>query len=521
MAMFRVPIPGLVAFAEEKTRAEVAAMLYVAEHTTIRVPRVYHWGTAADNPTGLDLPFMIIEYIPHAHNMYSLMTEPALVQRPELKGDADLVKQHLFCQLANIHIQLSQLRSPTLSALDIVDGRSVVHGTPKHYLLNKQVTLYHVPEAVFAPVITGSKTFSTARQWHVFTADTYIAELLYDHNPDRDADEIRSKFVARYLFRQLALTREPPLHPDSDATPTEDTTKESFRLWGDDLRPHNILCNKYGDVLGVIDWEFVYFAPESFVYDPPYWLIMDRDLKEDILNGGQADGSIEEQQDLTNEKGKCNDIGLQGKHKSVADADDGTAKSDQPILDEDVVHNRKIFMRVLQLEERELYKLERRRSSLNKRDSESHLHQCEGVAEQVAALSIQDDNTTIPTPLYDSMTQRWEKQIGEWLWNFTYRFYRDEFDEWYWDELDEEHDEKHDGEAGEHGGKARRKGRRNYRERLDLLPQRVKDLMELFVARRTEEREQWNPAELMEAVLGQMDGTGPFVTAVVDQVSSS
>lgn len=489
--MFRVPIPGLVAFAEKKTRAEVAAMLHVAEHTTIRVPRVYQWGTAADNSTGLDLPFMIIEFIPHSYDMGTLLAEPGLVQRPELKGNINLVKEHLFRQLAKMHVQISQLHSPRISALDVVEGRSVPGGAPMPFLLNNQITSYHVPETVFAPDIMGAKTLSTSRQWYVSIAEIYVAGLLYDTDSERDAEEIREKFVARYLFRQLAKKRNIPQRPD-DAGPATEGMNESFRLWCDDFRPHNVLCNDQGDVQGVIDWEFVYFAPESYVYDPPYWLFIDRD-PEDLLDG-QGDGSLHGQ-DNASENGESNDHEPQEQGKNIGSNDNGANSNRTDFeVEEDVENNRMMFMRALQQEERELYK-ERRQASLNG-DPQSH-HQCNGVAEQLSGLSIQNEET-IPTPLYDRMTKRWEEQRNEYLWNFTYRWDRDEFDAWYWDELDREH-----------GGKWG-----NYRDRLDLLPQHVKDLMEWFVHRRMEERDQWDPKKLMDAVLGQMDGKGPFVTAV-------
>lgn len=487
-------MPGLVAFPDAKTRAEVGAMLHVASHTTIRVPRIYHWGTIADDPTGLNLPFIIMEYIPHSYTCSRLFSNPTLVKRPELKGNVNLVKQHLYRQLANMHIQLSRLHHSAISALDVVDNHSVPGGAPMPFLLNNQIISYHVPEAAFAPAITSGMKISTSRQWHVFTANLYIAGLLYDQDPKRSADEIRSKFVARYLFRQLALSRKLPRYPNDDDAPAEGSSDESFRLWCDDLRPHNILCNEQGDVQGVIDWEFVYFAPESFIYDPPYWLAMDRD-PEHLLDGGPGNDSAYEQQCMTREEGVCNDDGVTNYNPTDFE------------FDEDIKCNHKIFMRALQLEERELYKQNREEAPLRNRASDTHsqLRQCSGLVAQVSVLNIQDGETTIPTPLYDRMTQRWEKQRFEYLWNFTYRWDRDEFDDWYWEELDQEY-------GGERGG--------HYRDRLDLLPPRVKDLMEWFVHGRMEEKDTWDPAKLMEAVLGQIDGTGPFVTAVEDQAFS-
>lgn len=485
--MFRVPIPGLVAFAEEKTRAEVATMLHVAEHTTIRVPRIYHWGTAGDNPTGLDLPFIIMEYIPHSYSMGNLWDEPGLVQRPEFKANSDLVKEHLIRQLAKIHIQLFQLRALSISALDVVDGHGVPGGKPMPFALNSQITYDHVPKAVFAPDITNAEMFSTSRQWHLFIAKMYIAGLLFNSDLDQDEEYIREKFVARYLFRQLAKNRKLPQRPDNDGTTAAESI-ESFRLWWDDLVMHNVLCDEKGDVQGVIDWEFAYFAPESYIYDPPLWLFVDgRDPGLDH----PGIRKLPPKEDSASNGNDIKDAGAQDQNEKAW----GEASNRIDFeVQQDIEDTRTIYMRVLQEEERKLYR-ERAKAPLS--GDLQPLDQGDSVAAQLSGLSIQDEDN-IPTPLYDGMRKRWDEQRNEFVWNFTYRWDGDEFDAYYWDELDREH-----------GGKWGK-----YRDRLDMLPQHVKDLMEWFVHKRVEERGQWDPKELMDAVLGQMDGTGPFVTTV-------
>lgn len=241
----------------------------------------------------------------------------------------------------------------------------------------------------------------------------------------------------------------------------------------------------------VIDWEFVYFAPESYVYDHPHWLFIDRDP--DALLDSHDIRLVPQEEDAS-EGGEIKDIGPQDHHEQVWGKDDSSNSNRVDFeLPKDIENNRMIFMRALQQEERILYK-ERRKASLTG-ESQSH-HQDDGVTEHLSGLSIQDEEN-IPTPLHDSMRKRWEEQRNEFVWNYTYRWDRDEFDVWYWDELDREH-------GGEWG---------DYRDRLALLPQQVKDLMEWFVLKRVEQRDQWDPKELMEAILGQMDGTGPLVTA--------
>jgi hypothetical protein len=52
------------------------------------------------------------------------------------------------------------------------------------------------------------------------------------------------------------------------------SNSDSFRLYGDDFRPGNILINNANEVVSVIDWEFTYTAPTQFVLDPPWGLLL-------------------------------------------------------------------------------------------------------------------------------------------------------------------------------------------------------------------------------------------------------
>ncbi len=47
-----------------------------------------------------------------------------------------------------------------------------------------------------------------------------------------------------------------------------------FKLWCDDLRPVNVLVDKDGKIVAVIDWEFAYAAPADFSRIPPWWLLL-------------------------------------------------------------------------------------------------------------------------------------------------------------------------------------------------------------------------------------------------------
>lgn len=94
----------------------------------------------------------------------------------------------------------------------------------------------------------------------------HLAQLTFQHNDAVDSSEdCRDKYVARQLFRKLS----------KDATFLgSNETKQQFKLWCDDLRPSSVLLDEHNEVVGVIDWEFAYFAPASFTYDPPWWIIL-------------------------------------------------------------------------------------------------------------------------------------------------------------------------------------------------------------------------------------------------------
>ena len=58
--------PGVVVYPDDKVKAEVATICYVADYTSIPVPHIYHWGTVVENPTRLHVPFIIMDHIPHS-----------------------------------------------------------------------------------------------------------------------------------------------------------------------------------------------------------------------------------------------------------------------------------------------------------------------------------------------------------------------------------------------------------------------------------------------------------------------
>ena len=272
-ALLRVVVPGNTVFPDEKVRNEVATMRYIEKMTSIPVPHIYHWGTAAENPLGLG-PFIIMDYIPHAQSLSDFLNDPTNEDPKRRYLDLHAPKdklERMYRQVADIVLQLSKLEMSQLGSLREHGDSFVVGGRPFTQEMNDLVVQGGVPPSIFPPEDT---TYSTSDEWYAALADLHVAHLAFQHNDAIvSADDCRDKFIARHLFRQQA--RRGKLL-EADQRPRKRQGKETFRLWIDDFRPHNILVDADLNIVGVIDWEWAYFAPESYVHDPPWWLLLTR-----------------------------------------------------------------------------------------------------------------------------------------------------------------------------------------------------------------------------------------------------
>ncbi|ELR07249.1 hypothetical protein GMDG_08320 [Pseudogymnoascus destructans 20631-21] len=124
----------------------------------------------------------------------------------------------------------------------------------------------------FTPTLLPSQQYSSSDEWYSALADIHLAQLTFQHNDAvLDEDDARDKYVARQLFRRLASDG----RLDSGFEMKDNRNSASkFRLYSEDLRPSNVLIDKDLCVVGVIDWEFAYAAPEQFSFDPPWWLLL-------------------------------------------------------------------------------------------------------------------------------------------------------------------------------------------------------------------------------------------------------
>ncbi|KAH9223241.1 hypothetical protein DL95DRAFT_431848 [Leptodontidium sp. 2 PMI_412] len=101
------------------------------------------------------------------------------------------------------------------------------------------------------------KAFKSSDEYYVNLAREHLVQLTFQHN-----DLVKSADDCRNKTKTLKLLPAP-------------SNSGSFRLYGDDFRPGNMLINDADEIVSVIDWEFTYAAPTQFVLDPPWWLLLD------------------------------------------------------------------------------------------------------------------------------------------------------------------------------------------------------------------------------------------------------
>jgi len=246
-------------------------MRCIAAKTTIPVPKIYHYGTAAENPTGLG-PFIIMEYIDHERTMSDALKDPNLDPDEYHLLDPNISQEKLeflYRQMANILLQLSTLKFPRIGSLvEDGEGHFSVSGRP---LIQNMNSLMEFTD--MTPALLPSQPYSTSKEWYSALADMHLAQLTFQHNDAvRDEDEARDKYVARQLFRQLASDGR--LTSQFKSNEEDHNTTPSSLIYCSDLRPSNVLIDKDLRIVGVLDWEFAYAAPAQFSYDPPWWLLL-------------------------------------------------------------------------------------------------------------------------------------------------------------------------------------------------------------------------------------------------------
>lgn len=285
--MIRLPQPSICQFPCEKTLREVATLNFLTQNTPLPVPRVLcHQSSPSDSQIG---PYIITNYTPNHNSLSHTLAMPNAMDPTEphiLDPNISEAKLDDFYGKVAVHLRalFTTTTFPQIGSLSQHSTGLSVAGRPLTQNMNNMLQLANIPPAALPPP---DKTYSTADEWYLALAEMHIAQLVFQHNDlTTTPDDCRNKYVARQLFRRLAkdgrLSTFGFAEDDWSAqsknqswelSPAPSRTS-SFRLWCDDFRPSNILLNKAGEIVSLIDWEFAYIAPTQFSLDPPWWLLL-------------------------------------------------------------------------------------------------------------------------------------------------------------------------------------------------------------------------------------------------------
>ncbi|KAM4065466.1 phosphotransferase enzyme family protein [Hirsutella rhossiliensis] len=273
--IIRFPLPGYFQMAEEKLLAEVAAMRYIAHHTTIPVPFILHFGKADESPGKLG-PFLIMEYIENSGDIIDVLRAPEYApgEKPVLDPGIDEAKlEHMYSQIADIMLQLSKCNFSQIGCLRMRNGDDEDGGGGDEPAITCRPLSFNMAQlgeiggVPYFELPSTSKTFSTSSEYYSALADMHLQHLSFQRNQAvKSSEDCRRKYIARQLFRGVASSKHGVGSPDTDSGP--------FKLWCDDFRPANILVDADHRIVGVVDWEFTYAAPAEFSYSPPWWLLL-------------------------------------------------------------------------------------------------------------------------------------------------------------------------------------------------------------------------------------------------------
>ncbi|QSS51765.1 hypothetical protein I7I53_07186 [Histoplasma capsulatum var. duboisii H88] len=243
--MVRVPVLPRLAFAEEKIRGEIATMKFIAEKTTIPIPKLHGYSVNSNNQLGL--PFLLLGFIEGKPLFTVKFRELPRAQRCEL-----------FSKLGDIYIQLFQHKFDRIGALtlDSKDENWVfAHNRPLSVLMNDQALA-----GIDPPFVGPNHTFQSTIDF-VYTIHQ---ALLNDFHQGRDS--IMGEADARGYLYSLHMTRRflmEWVQPEHNHGP--------FILNHGDLRSANILVDDDLNILSVLDWEWSHTIPVQ-MFVPPSWL---------------------------------------------------------------------------------------------------------------------------------------------------------------------------------------------------------------------------------------------------------
>ncbi|KAF4339182.1 kinase-like domain protein [Fusarium beomiforme] len=263
--IIRFPLPGKSygPWGEEKVKNEALTMTYIRKHTHIPTPTVYCWGGTEESPQALG-PFMVMDFV-KGENLGRFLAEPTddksklVFLNPQI---SEKTLDNIYEQIAEFILELSRLEFPRIGAIGMDDKTAewTVAERPLTYDMNEVVTV----GGCSAEEISITTPFDQTEDFFGACARYFQTHLEGQRNISGGDDDVAWKqFVARRCFAKLI----PKFGMIENAGP--------FRLFCDDLRPTNMLIDPETlRIVAVFDFEFTNAMPAQFVYDVPWWLLL-------------------------------------------------------------------------------------------------------------------------------------------------------------------------------------------------------------------------------------------------------
>ncbi|OOG00305.1 hypothetical protein ASPCADRAFT_125356 [Aspergillus carbonarius ITEM 5010] len=259
--LIRFPLAGKSMFPDEKVRGEARLMKYIADHTSIPVPRVIGYGTADENPTGLG-SYIIMTWV-EGRKMSEVLRKDGSSDQDEALDPAidGGVLKSMYAQMAHILLELWKLDFDRIGSLgrDESTGESRITHRPVTLAMNELVRTCGLVDS------TPRKFYSSAADYIIALLELQSLHLQQQRNSIYDSTDCREKYACRHLMKAIALN-----------FLSEKDNHDPFKLFCDDLCPGNVLVNDSFQITGVIDWEFSYAAPAQFAGSIPWWLLLER-----------------------------------------------------------------------------------------------------------------------------------------------------------------------------------------------------------------------------------------------------
>lgn len=253
--LVRFPALGRSMFRREKVEDEITVLEYIAQNTSIPVPRVLGNGISVVGP------YIVMEFIEGKILSEYLRASQERHGPSTLNLDLETATlRQAYRVMANVLLKLSRCQFPAIGGLVKNSGGFSVKKRAMTFNTNELVSMGNFP-----PKRLCQNTFQDANTYLVSLANEHFNHLETQRNDAIiDEDDCRKKYIARCLFREV-VRQYSKTHSDGP-----------FILFCDDLRPSNVIVDDDLNIRAVIDWEYSYVAPAEFSYCSPWWLLLAR-----------------------------------------------------------------------------------------------------------------------------------------------------------------------------------------------------------------------------------------------------